>query len=281
MNVLKYLLIALLSSSPTILTIGNKGFSGINEAVSVAFDTAVKDFDKQTKRLTIGDNVTINGIKMTLNSVELTDERNQFEEPTENVMVVNYELENTTSEDYLYGWELSVYVNNRLVDLYALDNSIGTLSAGRVVEATQYFGYNDTADSIEIEFRPDQTVEDYAVFYVDKASDEDKSEESADSSESKEDDTKKDESNSVESTPPPTSESSWVPPVESKPEESTWTPPENSWEPPSSSLPEESSSDETGSEPTPDPEPTPEPPAESLPEIPESLPASETDLVGE
>lgn len=78
-------------------------------------------------------------------------------------------------------------------------------------------------------------------------------------------------------------------PVEESSEESSeqeviieeeWSAPESSWTPPSSltSPPEESSSDETGSEPTPDPEPTPETPSESTPS--ESTPSSgETDLV--
>lgn len=63
--------------------------------------------------------------------------------------------------------------------------------------------------------------------------------------------------------------------------ESSWTPPESSWTPPSSSTspPEESSSDETGSEPTPDPEPTPETPSESTPS--ESTPSESTPSSGE
>lgn len=103
--------------------------------------------------LSVGDSVTIDDVTMTVNSVEYTDERNEFDDTNpENVIKISYTLENGASEDYPYGADFQVYADGSLMETYPNDNSMGSVSAGRSVEGVAHFGVN--GEEIEIEWAP-------------------------------------------------------------------------------------------------------------------------------
>lgn len=103
--------------------------------------------------LTVGDSYTIDDITLTITDVSFTDERNQFEEDEpENVIRIDYELENNSDSDYAYGMDFDVYADGRKMDTYANTIDIGSVSAGRTVDGTTHFGVE--GDDIEIEWSP-------------------------------------------------------------------------------------------------------------------------------
>lgn len=103
----------------------------------------------------IGDNAIISGITFKILGIELTEERNQYEDEYENVIAIKYEITNNRETDYLYGLDLSLFADNLQASTYALDNALGTLSPGRIIEGYQYFAFNGTPELIELEFKPD------------------------------------------------------------------------------------------------------------------------------
>lgn len=121
----------------------------------------------ESQTLSIGDTAEVDGIKYTLKSVSLTEERNEFAD-TEPAMVVKveYEVENGKEDEIPVGADLEVYdgTGNKM-DSYPLDNSMGSLQPGKKMQATQHFGIEE--GPIEIYFKPLISFEDPAIFSAD------------------------------------------------------------------------------------------------------------------
>lgn len=115
--------------------------------------------------LGVGDSATIDDITYTLNSVALTDERNQFDESNPAVVVaINYTVQNGSSDSYAYGADTAVYgPDGKKCDSYPLGTDFGAVSAGRAVDCTVYYGMNSVGE-FEIEFQPLISFSDPAIF---------------------------------------------------------------------------------------------------------------------
>lgn len=123
--------------------------------------------NEESGPLSIGDTAEFKGAKFTLKSVEKTDERNEFADtdPTE-VIVIEYELENTGEDDLPYGAEITVYdADGNKMESYPLDNSLGALAPGKKLQGTEAHGI-DAVGTIEIHYAPLISLEDAAVFEV-------------------------------------------------------------------------------------------------------------------
>lgn len=107
----------------------------------------------ETGTLVIGDSFTTDDITVTVTNAYFTDQRNQFDESNpEQVIAIEYILENNSETDYPFGMDFQVYVDGALTDTYANENSMGSVSAGRSVEAIAHYGVNGT--TIEAEWEP-------------------------------------------------------------------------------------------------------------------------------
>lgn len=115
----------------------------------------------------IGDTVEVDGAKFTLKSVTTTDERNEFaDKDPENVIAIEYELENIGDDDIPYGAELTVYdADGNQMDTYPLDSDMGSLAPGKKVQGIEHHGV-DALGTIEVHFAPLISFEDAAVFEV-------------------------------------------------------------------------------------------------------------------
>ncbi|WP_195853167.1 DUF4352 domain-containing protein [Aerococcus sanguinicola] len=120
------------------------------------------------KSLAVGDSAEIDNIKFTVNSVEFTDERNQFAESNpERVIKINYTLENGQDEDYAFGIDTQLYVDGKKANTYPLggidgDIGFGSVSAGRTVDSSVYYGVD--GQDIELEWQPMFSTKDKAIW---------------------------------------------------------------------------------------------------------------------
>lgn|SRR5699024_881549 len=117
--------------------------------------------------LSIGDTAEFKGTNFTLKGVSKTDERNEFADtdPTE-VIVIEYELENTGEDDVPYGADITVYdADGNKMESYPLENSLGALAPGKKLQGTEAHGI-DAIGTIEIHYAPLISLEDAAVFEV-------------------------------------------------------------------------------------------------------------------
>ncbi|MFJ8459189.1 DUF4352 domain-containing protein [Lysinibacillus xylanilyticus] len=124
-----------------------------------------KEEAQKSKILTVGDSAESKDAKFTLKSVSTTDARNQFDETKPNqVIKVEYELENLSDSELPYGMDLTVYdgAGNKM-ESYALDNSMGAVASGKKVQGVQHFGIMD-GGKIEIHYKPVISFDDPAVF---------------------------------------------------------------------------------------------------------------------
>lgn len=103
--------------------------------------------------LTVGDSYTIDDITFTVNNTYYTDERNEFAETDpENVIAIEYTLENNSDEDYPFGVDTQVYADGQQMESYPLGTDLGSVSSGRSVESTTYYGIN--GEKVELEWEP-------------------------------------------------------------------------------------------------------------------------------
>lgn len=103
----------------------------------------------------IGDTVKVGDAEYTLNSVELTDERNQFEEnqPAQ-VVKITYTVKNDGDSDIPVGMDVEVYgSDNKKSETYPNDNTMGSVAPGKEMDCVAHFGLNQTGE-IEIHFSP-------------------------------------------------------------------------------------------------------------------------------
>lgn len=113
----------------------------------------------------VGDTVKVGDVTYTLNSVELTDERNEFEEtqPAQ-VVKVTYTVKNDGDEDIPVGTDVEVYgSDDKKASSYANENTMGSVASGKQMDVTSHFGLNQTGE-IEIQFSPLVSFEKAAKF---------------------------------------------------------------------------------------------------------------------
>lgn len=113
----------------------------------------------------IGDTVKVGDASYTLNSVELTDERNQFEdEQPANVVKINYTVKNESDSDIPVGADVEVYgSDDKKSESYANENTLGSVAPGKQMDVIAHLGLNQTGD-IEIHFSPLVSFEKAAIF---------------------------------------------------------------------------------------------------------------------
>lgn len=123
--------------------------------------------EQKSKTLTVGDTAEFKDAKFTLKAVSTTDARNEFDETKPNqVIKIEYELENLAKDELSYGMDLTVYdgAGNKM-ESYALDNSMGAVASGKKVQGVQHFGIME-GGKIEIHYAPIISFDDAAVFEV-------------------------------------------------------------------------------------------------------------------
>lgn len=113
----------------------------------------------------VGDTVKVGDATYTLNSVELTDERNQFEEkePAQ-VVKITYTVKNDGTEDIPVGADVEVYgSDDKKAETYANENTMGSVASGKQMDVTAHFALNQPGE-IEIHFAPLISFEKAAKF---------------------------------------------------------------------------------------------------------------------
>lgn len=118
-----------------------------------------------TKFYKIGDTVKVGDAQYTLNSVELTNERNSMEEsqPAQ-VVKITYTMKNDGDSDLPVGGDIEVYgADNKKAETYPNDNTMGSVAPGKEMDCTAHFALNQTGD-IEIHFSPLVSFEKAAKF---------------------------------------------------------------------------------------------------------------------
>ncbi|AKX84837.1 phage immunity protein [Enterococcus durans] len=144
----------------------NKASDNGGEKVSKASaSTSSSKEEKSESFYKIGDTVKVGDAEYTLNSVELTDERNQFEEtqPAQ-VVKITYTIKNDGDSDLPVGADVEVYgSDNKKSDSYANDNTMGSVAPGKEMDCTAHFALNQTGE-IEIHFSPLVSFEKAAKF---------------------------------------------------------------------------------------------------------------------
>jgi len=108
---------------------------------------------EEPQNLAMGESATIDDITVTVTDASFTDERNEFaEEDPEQVIAINYTLENSAEDDYPFGADMQVYVDGTQASSYPLGSDLGSVSSGRSVESTAYYGVN--GEQVELEWQP-------------------------------------------------------------------------------------------------------------------------------
>lgn len=153
----KKLLMILLSGGLLLTACGDDSASNNADESKDTQDQTEEVVEEDTKEgkdtLSIGDSKEIDGVKYTVTNSYYTDERNEFDENNpEKVIAIEYTIENNSEEDYPYGMDEQVYVDGSQAESYALDNSMGSVSAGRSVDGIIHYGVN--GETVELEWEP-------------------------------------------------------------------------------------------------------------------------------
>lgn len=116
-------------------------------------DEPAEEEEAEDELLSIGDSFTADDVTVTVTDAYYTDERNEFEETDpENVLAIEYTLENNADEDYPVGMDFQVYVDGSLADTYANENTMDSVSSGRSIDAIAHYGVSE--GQIEAEWEP-------------------------------------------------------------------------------------------------------------------------------
>lgn len=120
--------------------------------------------EEKEKKYGLGETADVGGVKVTINKVSLTDERNEIEETQPNKVVkIEYEMENGTDEEIPVGGDFQVYDSTgNQVESYPLDNTIGSLQPGKKIQGTDHYGIED--GPIEVYFQPMFSMDEKAIF---------------------------------------------------------------------------------------------------------------------
>lgn len=120
---------------------------------------------EETSFYKIGDTVKVGNVTYTLNSVSLTDERNEFEDnqPAQ-VVKITYTVKNDGDSDIPVGTDVEVYgPDDKKSETYANENTMGSVAPGKQMDVTAHFKLNQTGE-IEIHFSPLVSFEKAAKF---------------------------------------------------------------------------------------------------------------------
>lgn len=111
--------------------------------------------DDNIKYVSVKDSCEIDGIKVTVNSAEYTDERNEFEDDVDKVVKLNVTYVNNSDEDIPVGDGFDLYSNGKKVNGYAVDGILfDGISPGRTIDGNLGFGIKGEAKDLELEYSP-------------------------------------------------------------------------------------------------------------------------------
>lgn len=128
-------------------------------------ETAKKATPKYYK---VGDTVKVGKVTYTLKSVELTEERNEFEDSQPKYVVkVIYHIKNNSDKDIPIGTDMTAYGpnNNKLKSYPVSDITLDSVAAGKEADVTDGFG-TDKLGTFELQFVPTISTEKPAKFKV-------------------------------------------------------------------------------------------------------------------
>ncbi|MEG0078349.1 MULTISPECIES: DUF5067 domain-containing protein [Enterococcus] len=159
-----------------VIGIGGGALGGDDKDTSANGGEQVKATDKSSSKdesshkekntfYKVGDSVKVDDVTYTLNSVELTDQRNQFEDnqPAQ-VVKITYTVKNNGKEDIPVGADVEVYgSDDKKAETYANENTMGSVASGKQMDVTAHFALNQTGE-IEIHFAPLISFEKAAKF---------------------------------------------------------------------------------------------------------------------
>lgn len=151
---------------------GNKDNQSANGGEKVSSSKTKKDEQtsesstvKEDKFYSVGDTVKVGDVEYTLTNVELTDERNQFDDSNPAAVVkISYTIKNNSDSDIPVGADLEVYgPDDKKAESYPNDNTMDSVASGKQMDCVQHFSLNSTGD-IEIHFAPLISLEKAAIF---------------------------------------------------------------------------------------------------------------------
>lgn len=124
-----------------------------------------KKEEKKNTTHNVGDTVAVGDVEYTLTSVELTDERNEFDETNPAAVAkVTYTMKNNSEDELPVGMDVEVYgADDKKAESYPNDNTMGSVAPGKQMDCTAHFGINQTGE-IEVHFAPAISLEKAAVF---------------------------------------------------------------------------------------------------------------------
>lgn len=150
----------LIFSALLVTSLGLAACSGTKEEKQVESEQPSSNVVKKEtvkEEFKIGDRIVFDGeVAITITGATYTDERNQFEESDPlHVLVVTYNVENLSDDEYLAWRELDLYVNNKKMESYPVSMFISEkLPAGRSFEgATVGFAITEEGE-YELEVKP-------------------------------------------------------------------------------------------------------------------------------
>lgn len=149
-----------------LIVLGAVGSTINNDSTSNSAPASVNN--KSEKTYTVGDTVTVGDVTYTLNGVELTDERNEFEDSNpEKVIKVTYHVKNNSDKDLPIGADLNAYgPDNKKLETYPLnDTTLDAVAPGKEADVTTGFGL-DGSGKVELQFAPLVSMKQAAKFIV-------------------------------------------------------------------------------------------------------------------
>lgn len=130
---------------------------GLSYALSpAAQDEATRDvIETSTSESIIGEQFESGNIIVTIDDIYLTDERDEFSDSEfDNVLIIEYTLNNNHSQDYYTGQDFEVYVDGHKAEYYySMYDKMGPVSPGRTISVVSSFGFNGGKDNIELELK--------------------------------------------------------------------------------------------------------------------------------
>lgn len=116
----------------------------------------------------VGDTVKAGQISYTLNSVEITDERNEFaDDNPQHVIKVTYHVKNNSNQALPIGTDLAVYgPDNTKLKSYPINGTtLDSVAAGKEADVVTGFGI-DKLGEVELHFAPLVSTQQPAKFKV-------------------------------------------------------------------------------------------------------------------
>lgn len=116
----------------------------------------------------LGDTVKVGKVTYTLKSVEVTNERNEFEDnQPKYVIKVIYHVKNNSDKELPIGADLNAYGpnNNKLKSYPVNDTTLDSIAAGKEADVTTGFG-SDKLGAFELQFSPLVSTEKPVKFRV-------------------------------------------------------------------------------------------------------------------